>query len=803
MNNDRKTKVTALVVFAVAAFIQTYPLALHPARGLNDTQDGLLNTWILAWGHQQILSHPLQFFQANVFYPNEKTLSYSESLLPLVILSLPVQLLFHNPVLSYNFVFLLCSLLNAYAMFLLVRHLTRRAAPGIIAGLVFAYSAVFIQQISHLQLWAAWFIPLAFLFLHKFFEEGRRRDSILFALCLVLQALACVYYGLFFIAILVVALPSLLILRLDKITWRFLRRLFLPLLAAGAALVLFSLPYLWLFAHFQFKRTLARGAEIQNYLAVPPTNILLGWLLHRLGSYEFFLFPGIAAFALAAYFAVKTLGHVPLLPKMARLVLAIIVGLCAASLLFILVTGGTGARLGPVTLSISNPARPAFILFLTLTLWYLAGTVMFFLKRRRLAEEPEIWSRLYSLVVLWAVYLSFGRGFGFSGSSPFNQRFHGDWVSPFHWFYDLVPGFKGIRVPSRCAVFVIFGVAVLAGLGWNTLTALLRTKKVRTAALVLAAVFINVEYLCIPQKWERVPVGRDIPATYDWLKEQPGQSAIVELPFFAQIPNESAYMYLSLFHGKSTLNGYSGFIPYSSDYIRAVFADFPSWGAIDILQKLNVKYVVLHAKAWKEQRTASALRRIRKRYRTALKLVKTFRYDIPTAHCMAAFLGDDYIFEVMPPVVKPAAIRTSVELSPERWTVHAGREEALVPLLKDGRLDTSWTTHRAKLKADYLNIVLDETLPVKRVELLMGDHPYDWAVNIQVNISQNGRKWRPGYPGYSPGEFVRQLVSKPRDAVQTIYLSGRPVRYLKIIQKGKGSEYFWSVAEIRIYVAKD
>ena len=28
-------------------------------------------------------------------------------------------------------------------------------------------------------------------------------------------------------------------------------------------------------------------------------------------------------------------------------------------------------------------------------------------------------------------------------------------------------------------------------------------------------------------------------------------------------------------------------------------------------------------------------------------------------------------------------------------------------------------------------------------------------------------------------------------------------RYLKIIQKGKGSEYFWSVAEIRIYVAKD
>jgi len=803
MDKERRAKITALVVFAVAAFIQTYPLALHPAHGLNDTQDGLLNTWILAWGHHQLLSHPLQFFQANVFYPNEKTLSYSESLLPLVILALPVQWLFQNPVLSYNFVFFLCCLLNAYAMFLLVRHLTRRAAPGIIAGLIFAYSAVFIQQISHIQLWAAWFIPLAFLFLHKFLEEGRWRDSLLFALCFVLQALACVYYGLFFIAVLVIVLPIVLLGRAEKVTWDFLRRLFLPLAAAGAALVLFSLPYLWLFAHFHFKRPLARGAEIQNYMAVPPTNILLGWLLHRLGSYEYFLFPGIAAFALAVYFVVKTQGHGPSLPKKVRLALAVIAALGTAILILILATGGTGFKLGRLTFSISNPARPAFVLFLALTLWYLAGSVLFFLKRRRRAGESEKRSRLYSLIVLWAAYLSFGSGFGFAGGSPFNQRFHGDWASPFHWFYNLVPGFKGIRVPSRCAVFVIFGVAVLAGLGWNAVTALLRTKKARTAALILAAVFINGEYLCIPQKWERVPVGRDIPATYDWLKEQPGQAAIVELPFFDQIPNESAYMYLSLFHGKSILNGYSGFIPYSSDYIRAVFADFPSWGAIDILQKLNMKYVVLHATAWKEQRRNIALRRIAKRYRSALKLAKAFRYDFSTPNSMSSFLGEDYIFEVMPAAIGPAAIKASVELSPDRWTVHAGSNDASVPLLKDGRLETAWTTRRPKQKGDYLNIVLDQAMPVERVELFMGDHPYDWAANIQVNVSQNGRKWRPGYPGYSPGEFVQQLVSKPRNAVQVIHLAGKPVRYLKIIQKGKGSEYFWTVAEIKVYVAKD
>jgi hypothetical protein len=803
MNKDRRIKLTALIIFAVATFIQTYPLALHPARGLSDTQDGLLNTWILAWGHHQLLSDPLRFFQADVFYPNKNALSYSENLLPLVILSFPVEILFHNPVLSYNFAFFLCCLLNSYAMFLLVRHLTRRAAPGIIAGLVFAYSAVLVQQISHIQLLAAWFIPLAFLFFHRYFEEGRWRDSILFALCLVLQALACVYYGLFFIAVLVVALPVMFLLQAGRIAGKALLRFFLPLLTGGAALVLFSLPYLWLFAHFQFKRPLARGAELQNYLAVPPTNILLGPLLHPLGSYEYFLFPGIAALALAVFFAVKTQGHGPALPKKARLVLTIIAAVSASILVLILVTGGTGLKLGRESLSISNPGRPAFVLFLALILWYLGGTVLFFLKRRRLAGEPEKWSRLYSLVALWAAFLSFGSGFRFAGGSPFNQRFHGDWSSPFHWFYDLVPGFKGIRVPSRCAVFVVFGVAVLAGFGWNTLTAVLRTKKVRMAALALAAVFINAEYLCIPQKWERLPVGREIPATYDWLKQQPGPAALVELPFFAQIPNESAYMYLSLFHGKSTLNGYSGFIPYSTDYIRAVFSDFPSWGAIDILQKLKVKYVILHAKAWPERRKAVALRLIEKRYRSALRLVKSFRYDLAASNSMSSFLGEDHVFEVMPPVTRALPQRPSVELSPDRWTIRAGREESLVPLLKDGRLDTYWTTNRARQKGDHLNIILKENLPVVRVELLMGANPYDWAANIQVNLSRNGRKWRPGYPGYSPGEFVEQLVAKPREAVQVIQLAGRPVRYLKIIRKGQSSEFFWSVAEVKVFIARN
>lgn len=796
-------KIAAMILFAASAFLQVFPLGLHPARGLNDTQDCLLNAWILSWGHHQLLKNPLNFFQANVFYPNANTLSYSEHLLPLTVLSWPISLLTSNPILAYNFVFFLCCLLNAYAMFLLVRRLTQDALAGIAAGLIFAFSATLMQQVAHLQLIAAWFLPLALLYLHKYLEEGRLRHSILFAVCLTLQALACIYYGLFFLSVLVVLIPAALWLHSEKIKARFCLGLIWPLLIAGAVMLLFSLPYLWLFRHFHFERPLAAGAEVQNYLAVPAENNLLGRLLHPLGSNEYFLFPGIAAMALAAYFLLRTRSHGPTLPKKALKAILIIAGISGAFLLFILATGGAGLKLGHRSLSISNPARPGFVLFMALSVWFVSLAAIFYLKQRRLASESQKHSWLYRILFFWALVLSFGSGFRLLGGSPFNQRFHGDWASPFHWFYDLVPGFKGIRMPSRYSVFVLLSVAVLAGMGWTLLTARLRSRKTGMIALIVLALFLNAEYLAIPRKMKLVPVGRDIPPTYLWLKEQPAPMAIVELPFFDQIPNESAYMYFSLFHGKSILNGYSGFIPYSSDYIRAVFSEFPSWGAIDILQKLNVKYVVLHAKAWKEQLKANALRRIGKRYRSALKLAKTFRYDFATSNSMASFLGEDYVLEVMPPAARAVQQKAAVELSPDRWTVHASREESLVPLLKDGRLDTSWTTNRAKRKGDYLNIVLDEALPVERVELLMGGRPYDWAVNLQVGISQNGRKWRYGYPGYSPGEFVEQLVARPRDAVQVIHLAGKPVRCLKIIQKGKGSEFFWSVAEIKIYVARD
>jgi len=802
LDKERRIKVIALAVFAVSALVQLYPLPLHPARGLNDTQDCLLNTWILAFGHHQLLSDPLHYFQANVFFPNPNSLSYSEHLFPLVVLSLPVHLLFHNPVLSYNFVFFLCCLLNAYCMFLLVRHLTRRAEAGIIAGLIFAYSATLMQQVSHLQLLAAWFIPLALLYLHKFFENGRWREAVIFAVCFTLQALSCIYYGLFFISVLALGLPLMLCLQAKKVNLRFLLRLFVPLVGAGLVLALFSLPYLWLFRFFRFERVLSGGAALLNYFAVPAPNLLLGRLLHRLGSNEYYLFPGVAALCLSVFYFIKQKRHMWSLPKVLRLILVGVIVLNACVLLLILITGGTALRIGPLSFSANNPAKPAFYLFLALCLWAIAAAVTYLVRHWRKAPAGQANIVFYFLLLVWSLFLSFGNGFTFLGNSPFNIKLRAVSFSPFHWFYNLVPGFKGIRVPARYSVFVILCLAVFAAFGLNEVLSRLRGRKAATLALAALALFINIESLTAPQKLALVPVGQDIPPTYRWLKDQPGPMAVMELPPFPGVADDALPMYFSLFHGKTVVNGYSGFIPPSSDYIRSFFQDFPSWGSIDILQELKVKYIILHTKVWSQARTDYAQLWLRKRFQTALRPVRTFRYEFQKPTGLDRFLGEDLVFEVLPALDRPDEKKATTELPPDRWTVAAEVNDNLTPLLKDGRTDTTWTTRRPQKKGDFLNIILDEALPVDRIEIQMGDRAFFGALNIQINTSKNGRQWRIGEPGYSPGAYVRDLVTTPRNSVQTIRLSGQTVRYLKLIQKSGRGKYEWCVPELKVFVVK-
>ena len=93
----------------------TYPLVRHLGSALpNDLGDPLLNTWILAWDADRLLHGLRGLWDAPIFYPYTNTLAYSEHLLGIAVLPAPVQWLSGNPVLVYNFAFLLSYVLAGY-----------------------------------------------------------------------------------------------------------------------------------------------------------------------------------------------------------------------------------------------------------------------------------------------------------------------------------------------------------------------------------------------------------------------------------------------------------------------------------------------------------------------------------------------------------------------------------------------------------------------------------------------------------------------------------------------------------------
>ncbi|MGB8951301.1 MAG: hypothetical protein WCC06_01355 [Candidatus Aminicenantales bacterium] len=792
MKKDTQVKAAVLCLFALLTFLQLWPLPLHPDNSLNEQADSLLNTWILSWVSHQLFVDPLGFFNGNIFFPHAQTLSFSEHMLPLALISLPVHFLSQNPLLAYNFVLFLCFILNGFAMYLLVRYLTRNELSGVLAGIVFAFSTYQIQHITHLQLLSSWAIPLALLYLHKFFDEKRFKYSVLFAVFVLIQALACVYYGLFFISILLVALPLFCLLNLKKINFSFLLRLILPLLGAGIVLFPFALPYLSLFKNYNFQRELTPGADFANYLAVVPHNIFLGKRLSPLGGNEFFLFPGIIALFLTGLFLSSKRTLFKNLPKIFRWIFGTIILIGTISTGTILVTKGFELNLKIFYLSGHNASKPAFFILFGLFLFVLTSFILFVLKNSNTdAEASPLF--IYLILLFWALFLSFGGHFTFFGHSS------GSLFLPFKWFFNLVPGFKGIRVPSRYALFALLSIAILAGFGLRLLLNEIRNRPIRTYLLAGLFLFINLEYLAVPQQRIALPIRKDIPPTYFWLKDQPGDFAVMELPFHSFIGDDALYMYFSLFHKKPIVNGYSGYIPPSISYIRQVFMGFPSAASLDVLNALKVKYVVLHLRMWKEEKAMRILQRIEEMFSRNLQIKKSFRYTFNKPNTFSSELGHDMVFEVISEEKPKIEVSPLRELPPSAWEVKALQQEELLPYLRDGKLDTCWTTGQPKNTGDFLLIEFPQPKRVKRVSLHSGKFLNDFAIDLEVETSRDGMEWDGIELAYSPGAFAKKLIEPPDNLIQDIHLDGEDIRFLRITQVGKDPQWYWSVAELKIY----
>lgn len=526
---------TAALLFLALVLILTNPLALHVWNSVEDKQDGLLNTWIAAWVGHALVTNPLELFNTNIFYPYTNTLAYSEIVLPPSLLALPITLATNNSIFGYNLAWLAMLWLDAFAMYLLVFELTRRAEAGWVAGTIYAFNPFNLGNLAQMQLVSLGFLPLALLCLGKFLNGDTISRSLLpprssllaflFALFFILQALSSFYYALLSGFAVAIYLVWWLIEQRAEF-FNALRRAIIPLAGSFAliafVLVPFLLPYFQVQRELGFSRRVEESepfsASLKQFTEVAPENVLYGKALapnpvKRVGGYPLDnLFPGVIAIPLAL-----------------------------------------------IGVIFSRAPSKMFLVSLLLFSFVLA-----------------LGPRLY-----------------------LTSDHATDVTLPYRWLYEIFPPLRALRAPVRFDALVNFALAVLAGMGLAVLREKFSrqdTKMPSVVSLWLVAL-IALEYLSLPAaRIVPMAVANEISDVYKWLAQQPNGVAL-ELPMMGPDENNEldiSTQYFTTYHWQKTPDGYSGFVPPRRGEIAYEFPSLDiSPRGLALLQALNVDFLIV------------------------------------------------------------------------------------------------------------------------------------------------------------------------------------------------------------------
>ena len=229
-------------------------------------------------------------------------------------------------------------------------------------------------------------------------------------------------------------------------------------------------------------------------------------------------------------------------------------------------------------------------------------------RMRRTASVLGRWPRIdwrsavpvYTLITIVSVWIAAGPSAGL-------------WPLVYWW-----PGLNFIRVPSRFMLLAVLGIAVLAGIGFDRLTAG-GTRRRQAVLATIAGVWLVAEFAAIPLGTE--PYRVEIPAIDRWLAQQPTPFVIAEVPLGDE-QRYTEYMLHSTAHWQKTVEGYSGLRPPFHSLLYRQLRDFPDEASLDNLTQIGVTYVVVHSDLYPPQEWTAVENRLRT-FSARLRLLHT------------------------------------------------------------------------------------------------------------------------------------------------------------------------------------
>ena len=603
----------AAALYLAAAIAWTWPLAPNIATAIAwDLGDPMLVAWVMGWVNDSLLAlargdaaRYLAMWDAPIFHPEPLVLAFSEHMIAQALFVLPLHAATGNVILCYNVALLGTFVLSGLGMFLLARELTGSAAAGLLAGAVFAFTPYRVDQLSHLHILSSQWMPLALFGLRRYFATGRLRPLAWATLALVALNLSSGYHLFFF-------LPFLVAYVIGEMWARRLlrdRRAWAHVAGAGAACAALTLPFL-------IPYLASRGDEVgrraygtirafsADVYAYATGSAYIPWYRDLLDAMrdapENAAFPGavavLMALATAALLLIQAFRRWQASPARDGRrgpVIGLLLLAAAASIVAILWIGVTGGRIIIVAgheVRLRNLGR--FAMYGSVAI-LLAAAVS---ARLRAAFRGRTGSLAAGALVAAFVALLLSLGPRMESMHEFIG--HG----PYAILLKVIPGFDGLRVPSRYAMIVVFWLAVAGAYaaaamvrraGWTRAIVLLLTAAAivesRPSAFALDSPFWEPDVAPLSM----TPRLRVAEPLYVALRELP-QGVLLELPW-GTTGWDLQYMHAQRRHGWPLVNGFSGYFPQThmrTALIKdALVSPDRAWWA---LERSGASHVIVH-----------------------------------------------------------------------------------------------------------------------------------------------------------------------------------------------------------------
>ena len=774
-----------LLFYSILSVVLTLPLAFHLNDRLpSDLGDPLYNIWIMDHDVRGLKNGFRDFWNSNIFYPHQGTVTYADYLPALALLGLPVATLSHNLILTYNVLFIFSYILCAFSGYLLMLSLSRNQAAAVIAGIVFAFCPFRTAHISHLELLYAGWIALCFLFLHRFFDRPSYSNLAGIGFFFVLQVLSCAYYGVYFSLFI-----GLFILYFAYKKSFFKRKDFwLKMGLLGFCCFIILLPFFYQYPRIHEQMMFTRdiletkhySAQLQHFLIVPPWNTVWGGLMGRPSSPEWQRYPGAVAICLALFWLVRRRRsrRAELKTEGTRLFFwwDILTGLYLLLLLQAGIGGGFTLRWGNVKiLSFHALRNPLIILAISLAARIWLGV------RRRGRDRPDISvpilsQRFFLFTFVLAWLLAMGPDIKLLDKKIL--------TGPYLLLHEWVPVFQGLRAPSRMSMMMMLALALMAGWAVKALTERMKTRWVKIGVPLLAGLLIIVDYASVPIPLAKVP---GIPDIYSHVRTLPADAVLIELPM-PQTPTErgreALLMYYSIFHRKTLVNGYSGYHPPAYIIVAESMEDFPSPQTFRLLRDLGVDVILVHTQGFRPEKGLEIQSRMGS-YREQAEL--------------KASAEGDFLYQLLPVEKEKAPERHLVEVGDRQlWTALASFDVIRTKLAFDGDPLTGWSTWPPQSEGDFFYLDLGKSARVGEIDLSLLGKPLDHPRGFIVHGSLDQEDWvlLKDVPFFVP-RITRQNVQDWGEYRVVVNFDVQEVRYLMIMLTRSHPIYHWSIQELR------